>query len=133
MENGPELVPLLLGQAVFTAVAAGLVLYLVLTRGRTVSEGREYALYESLSLANRTLPYLRQGLNRATAARTAAVIQEVLQPAAVAIVGGRQILAHVGAGADHHEEGAEPLTHVAREVLRTGRPTAARSAGSDLP
>ena len=127
METGSQLVPLLFGQVVFTMLAAAVVLHLLLTRGRTVSEGREHALYEALALANRTLPYLRQGLNRATAARTAAVIQEVLQPAAVAIVGGRQILAHVGAGADHHEAGKEPVTALSREVLRTGRPMVART------
>jgi LytS/YehU family sensor histidine kinase len=119
MENSAPLVPLLVGQLVFTAVAAALVVHLVLTRGRTVSEGREHAIFESLALANRTLPFLRQGLNRATAARTAAAIHDVLRPAAVSISGRRQILAHVGAGADHHEEG--------REVLRTGRPIVART------
>jgi LytS/YehU family sensor histidine kinase len=108
-------------------VAAALVVHLVLTRGRTVSEGREHAIFESLALANRTLPFLRQGLNRATAARTAAAIHDVLRPAAVGIVGGRQILAHVGAGADHHEAGKEPATTLTREVLRTGRPIVARS------
>ena len=127
MESSAQLIPLLVGQLVFTAVAAALVVHLVLTRGRTVSEGREHAIFESLALANRTLPFLRQGLNRATAARTAAAIHDVLRPAAVGIVGGRQILAHVGAGADHHEAGKEPATALTREVLRTGRPMVARS------
>ncbi|HZU06333.1 MAG TPA: histidine kinase [Chloroflexota bacterium] len=127
MDSRPDLIPLLLGQLVFTAVATAVVLYLVLTRGRTVREGREQAICESLALANRTLPYLRQGLNRMTAKKAAAVIHEFLQPAAVAIVSGRKILAHVGAGADHHEEGQEPLTTLSRELLRTGRPLVARS------
>jgi LytS/YehU family sensor histidine kinase len=112
---------------VFTAVAAALVFYLVFARGRTVREGREYAIFESLSLVHGTLPHLRQGLNRETAARTATVIHEYLQPAAVAIAGGSQILAHVGAGADHHEVGTEPHTRLSWEVLRSGRPMVARS------
>src|ERR687884_805012 len=103
-ESAP-LLPLLLGQAVFTAVAALLVLYLLLTRGRTVSEGREHAIFESLALANRTLPFLRQGLNRATAARTAAAINDVLRPPALAIVGGRHSPAHPGARPGHPEGG----------------------------
>lgn len=127
METEYPLVQLVVGQLVFTAVAAALVLYLVIHRGRTVTEGREHAMYEALSLANRTLPYLRQGLNRNTAAKTAAVIQELLQPAAVAIVGGRDILAHLGAGADHHVAGKAPSTQLTTEVLRTGRPMVARS------
>src|SRR3954454_14284191 len=101
VETNPPLVPLLLGQAVFTAVAALLILYLLSARGRTVREGREYAIFESPSLVNRTLPYLRQGLNRETAEKTAEVIHEYLQPAAVAIAGGRTILTHVGAGTEH--------------------------------
>lgn len=117
----------LTAQLVFTAIAAGVVLYLLSARGRTVREGREYAIFESLSLVNRTLPYLRQGLNRATAAKTAAVIHEFLQPAAVGIVDGKKIVAHVGAGADHHQEEQEPFTRLAREVLRTGRPMVGRS------
>jgi two-component system sensor histidine kinase LytS len=117
----------LLGELIFTAIAAAVVLYLVLTRRRTFNEGREYAVFESLALVNRTLPYLRRGLNRETATRTAAVVHEFLQPAAVGIVGGRTILAHAGAGADHHKEDTEPLTRLSREVLRTGRPMVARS------
>jgi LytS/YehU family sensor histidine kinase len=126
LAGSASLLPLLLGQAVFTAVAALLVLYLLLTRGRTASEGREHAIFETLALANRTLPYLRQGLNQRTASKTAEVIQEVLQPAAVAIV-GTKILAHVGAAGDHHETGQEPLTRLSRDVLRTGRPAVART------
>jgi two-component system LytT family sensor kinase len=127
MEADYPLLPLLLGQVVFTAVAALLVLYLVFTRGRTVTEGREQAIHEALALANRTLPYLRRGLTGVTAHKTALVLHEFLQPAAVAIVGGRQILAHVGAGSDHHEPGREPLTRLTHEVLRTGRPAVART------
>jgi LytS/YehU family sensor histidine kinase len=82
MEADYPLWPLLLGQVVFTAVAALLVLYLVFTRGRTVTEGREQAIHEALALANRTLPYLRRGLTRVTAHKTALVLHEFLQPAA---------------------------------------------------
>ncbi|MER3419669.1 MAG: sensor histidine kinase [Chloroflexota bacterium] len=117
----------LLIQALLTALAAGVVLYLAVTRGRRASQGREYAFSEALALVNRTLPYLRRGLNLVTAARTAAVIHQYLAPAAVAIVGGSKVLAHVGAGADHHHEDAEPLTRLTREVLRTGRTVVARS------
>ncbi len=101
--------------------------YVALTRLRTVTTGREQAIFETLALANRTLPYLRQGLNRVTAARTAELIYDFLKPAAVAIVGGRTILAHAGQGSDHHEVGGRPLTRLASEILRIGRPAVARS------
>src|SRR5262249_5217361 len=93
----------------------------------TVTEGRELAAFETLSLVNRTLPHLRRGLDVRTAARTAAVIQEYIRPAAVGIAGGRIVLAHTGAGADHHQIGREPITKLGGEVLRSARPSVARS------
>jgi LytS/YehU family sensor histidine kinase len=40
----------------------------------------------------------------------------------------QEVVAFVGAGADHHQPGRGPPTRVAREALRTGRPTVGRSA-----
>src|SRR5262249_35461303 len=79
------------------------------------------------SLVTRTLPRLGRGLDPRTAAKAADVIQEYIRPAAVGIVGGRTVLAHAGAGADHHQIEREPVTKLAREVLRSGRPSVARS------
>lgn len=114
-------------QVAVTALAAWIVLYLIVRRSRTVSEGREYAVSETLALVNRTLPYLRRGLSRRTAPELASAIHAYLTPSAVAIVTGREILAHIGAGSDHHQVGQEPLTSLARQVLRTGRPVVART------
>lgn len=115
------------GQVAVTALAAGIVLYLIVRRSRTVSEGREYAVSETLALVNRTLPYLRRGLSRRTAPELASAIHAYLSSSAVAIVSGREILAHIGAGGDHHQVGREPLTSLARQVLLTGRPVVART------
>lgn len=115
------------GQVLVTALAAAIVLLLILGRSRTVSEGREFAVSETLALVNRTLPYLRRGLSRRTAPDLASAIHTYLSSSAVGIVGGREILAHVGAGADHHQVGHEPRTTLARQVLRTGRPVVART------
>jgi|SRR5579875_663026 len=120
----------LIAQAIAIVVLLGVVIYLALARGRKASQGREYAISEALALVNRTLPYLRRGLSPVTAARTAGVIHEYLAPAAVTIVGGSKVLAHVGTGSDHHREGAEPLTRLTREVLRSGRTAVARSRGA---
>lgn len=114
-------------QVVVTALAAGIVLYLIVRRSRTVSEGREDAVSETLALVNRTLPYLRRGLSRRTAPELASAIHAYLTSSAVAIVSGREILAYIGAGSDHHQVGQEPLTSLARQVLLTGRPVVART------
>lgn len=117
---------LIAAQVLLTGLGSALVLYFVLRRFRTVSEGREHAVTETLALANRTLPYLRRGLDLRTAPRVAATLQEYLRATAVAIVSGERILAHSGAGADHHEPGGEPITRISKEVLATGRPRVAR-------
>jgi len=117
-------------QIAITAIAAGTVMYLIVRRSRTASEGREFAVSETLSLVNQTLPYLRRGLSRRTAPEVAAAIHGYLGSSAVGIVSGREILAHVGEGSDHHQAGSEPLTTLARQVVRTGRPTVARTHGA---
>lgn len=120
--------PLVLAtQAVVTLVVAAVVWYLASQRYKSVRQGRDEAMFESLQLANRTLPYLRRGLNDETAARTAQLIYDYFQPGAVAIVAGNQVAAFVGLGSDHHQPGREPLTRMAREALRTGRPMVGRS------
>lgn len=127
MENEYPLIPILLGQLVFTAVGAIVVWYLGRRRGRTFSEGREQAMLDALQLTNRTLPYLRQGLNRHTAAKTAQVIYDYFRPAGVAIVSEGRITAFVGAAADHHQVGAEYRTRLTSQVLKSGRTMVART------
>jgi LytS/YehU family sensor histidine kinase len=127
IDNEPSVLPLLLGQLVFTAVGAALVWYLAYRRGRSFSEGREQAMFEALQLINGTLPYLRQGLNRHTAAKTVEVIYNYFRPAAVAIVSGERIVGFTGSAADHHLVGAEYRTKLTSDALRTGRTMVART------
>lgn len=120
-----ETLPLILAELMAVVAVAGGVALLLARRSRTVSEGREQAMLETLYLANHTLPYLRHGLNPHTAERTVKLIYDYLRPSAVALVGNGVILAFVGAGSDHHRPGTPALTQVTREVLRTGRPIVA--------
>ena len=127
MDSEYPILPILLGQVVLTTFGAGLVWYLGYRRGRTFSEGREQAMFEALQLTNRTLPYLRQGLSRHTAARTLQVIYDYFRPAAVAIVSEERLVGFIGAAADHHEVGATYRTKLTSKALRTGRTTVART------
>jgi len=120
-----ETLPLVLTELMALAALAGGIALLIARRNRTVSEGREQAMLETLHLANHTLPYLRHGLTPHTAEQTVKLIYDYLRPSAVALVGNGMILAFVGAGSDHHRPGAQTLTQVTREVLRTGRPIVA--------
>ncbi|GAB6179520.1 sensor histidine kinase [Desulfotomaculum defluvii] len=74
----------------------------------------------ALGIADKTLSYLRTGLNEDSALATARIIYEESSIGAVAITNQQVILAHVGEGADHHLPGELILTKVTREVLRKG-------------
>lgn len=69
-----------------------------------------------LQIADRTLPYLRKGLNRESAQNAVRIIHEMSNVAAVSITDTQQIIAYVGLGADHHFRG-QPL-FFAEEVLQ---------------
>jgi LytS/YehU family sensor histidine kinase len=127
MPPDASLLAILLGQLVFTAVSAGFIWYLVWRRARGFREDREQAMLEALQLTNRTLPYLRQGLNRHTAGKAVGLIQDYFRPAAVSIVSGDRILGFTGRGSDHHLVGDEYRTRLTSDVLRTGRTMVARN------
>jgi LytS/YehU family sensor histidine kinase len=74
-----------------------------------------------LELLAATLPELRRGLTE-TAARTVAYqLFEKLGYGAVAVTDTQQVLAFVGAGADHHHAGDQPIRPV-YEALAQDRP-----------
>ncbi|MBM7856206.1 two-component system sensor histidine kinase LytS [Desulfohalotomaculum tongense] len=75
---------------------------------------------KALAIADKTISYLRTGLNRNSALATAHIIHEETDIAAVAITDKKVILAHVGRGADHHLAGSPFLTKVTKQVLDTG-------------
>lgn len=74
----------------------------------------------TIEFVERTAPYLRRGLTRETAERTAELLLPILAGDAIAITDEARILAFVGPGADHHRPGDEVVTAVTRRVLQTG-------------
>ncbi len=75
-----------------------------------------------LSIANQTLAHLRSGLTETSARATAAIILREAQAPAVAVTSGLTILAHLGAGEDHHTIGCEARTKATHKVIETGEP-----------
>lgn len=75
---------------------------------------------QTLRIASQTLPIMRQGLNPTTAAKTAEIIQEISDVAAVAITDADKVLAFIGAGCEHHRPGDQILTEATRRALSTG-------------
>jgi len=74
-----------------------------------------------LELLEATLPELRRGLTESAARVVAYELFEKLGFGAVAVTDRQQVLAFVGAGADHHAPGDQPIRPVF-EALAQGRP-----------
>ena len=118
---------ILLTQALVTLLVGGVAWYLASHRRRSFVQGREDAMFESLQMANRTLPFLRRGLNEETAHRTATLVHEYFRPAAVMVVTPQRTVAYVGDGVDHHQDAKGLSPKLVQEVLRSGRPVVART------
>ncbi|MGE4264888.1 MAG: LytS/YhcK type 5TM receptor domain-containing protein [Desulfovibrio sp.] len=73
-----------------------------------------------LSIANQTLAHLRAGLTETSARATAAIIMREAQVPAVAVTSGQTILAHLGAGQEHHQAGGEVRTRATLKVIESG-------------
>lgn len=75
----------------------------------------------ALDIALRTLPFLREGLSRASASETARIILELTDLDAVAISDQTSILAYNGAENAHHRPGTPYLHASTHEALTTGQ------------
>lgn len=77
--------------------------------------------HDVLQLANETLPFFRQGMHEESCTAAAEIIMRFIKVSAVSITNQERILAHVGAGSDHHIPSNEILTDLSKEVLREGK------------
>jgi two-component system, LytTR family, sensor histidine kinase LytS len=71
----------------------------------------------ALKIALKTLPYLRNGLNRETAEQASKIILDMTDVDAVSITDTASILAHKGIAEDHHLPGNLLMTAATRSVL----------------
>ena len=107
---------------VFNSLGAGLfVKALSLQMRYRQAQNRDLAR-QILSIANQTLGHLRAGLTATSARATAAIIMDEAQVPAVAVTSGQTILAHLGAGEDHHVSGGVVLTKATQRVIDSGEP-----------
>lgn len=105
-----------------TVNAIGIAIFVALVEN-IFSEQEKAGAYQAqlaLDIASETLPYLRQGLSEFSAYKTAKIIYEKANYDAVAITDDEKILAHIGAGEDHHKAGLSIQTQATRKVLATG-------------
>ncbi|GKS81210.1 sensor protein LytS [Ligilactobacillus pabuli] len=73
-----------------------------------------------LELANKTLPYFRKGLNFDSAQHVCQIIKQYTNFDAVGLTDTDTVLAHIGAGADHHIAGEPVLTDLSKSVIAKG-------------
>ncbi|MTV48897.1 sensor histidine kinase [Heliobacillus mobilis] len=109
--------------------ATGIAVFVLLIQDIRAQEEQAGALVaqKSLHIANITLPLLRRGLTETSAQAVAELVKNMTDLDAVALTDREKILAHVGAGADHHLPGELIMTRVTAEALETGRAVVASS------
>lgn len=75
----------------------------------------------ALSIATKTLPYFRKGLYEESAANAAKIIFDMTDIQAVSITDQHKILAHVGAGDNHHKTGVPISTNITKRAITEKR------------
>ncbi|WP_298841756.1 sensor histidine kinase [Clostridium sp.] len=73
----------------------------------------------ALEIANKTLPYFRN-MNENSLEEICGIIKNSIHSDAVAITNNEYILAHVGAGSDHHIKGQRIVTNATKKVIKDG-------------
>jgi two-component system sensor histidine kinase LytS len=101
----------------------GTFLFMSIMQSILQEEERTRALqtHNALYIADRTLPFFRQGLNAQSCREAAAIILQYTNADAISITNQHQVLAHVGAGSDHHIPMQSVSTQLTKKVLEQGR------------
>lgn len=108
----------------------GTLLFVLIIQEILQEQERTRALqtHKALYIANQTLPYFRQGLNVDSCTKAAEIILKWTNANAISITDQSHVLAHVGAGSDHHIPSGNMATELTKKVLEQGRITIAKSA-----
>ncbi|WP_372631208.1 LytS/YhcK type 5TM receptor domain-containing protein [Cohnella sp.] len=107
----------------------GTLLFMLIIQSIMQEEERTRALqtHKALRIADRTLPFFRQGLNARSCREAAAIILQGTNADAISITDQHQVLAHVGAGSDHHIPLQSVTTQLTKKALEQGRILLART------
>lgn len=94
----------LIGLPMIVVNSAGTAIFMSIISSTLKQEEQMRAVqtHDVLELTNQTLPYFKEGLNEDSAKHVAMIIKDLMKVSAVAITNRHDILAHVGAGSDHH-------------------------------
>ncbi|RKD31563.1 sensor histidine kinase [Thermohalobacter berrensis] len=119
----------IIGIPMITVNSIGISMFIAVTESIFKDQERAaaYQAQIALKIANKTLKYFRKGFNTDTAYKTAQIIYNMADLKAVAFTDTEKILAHVGAGEDHHKLGNPIKTNLTKSVIRTGKYKVANS------
>lgn len=81
----------------------------------------------AFQIADKTLPFFRQGLNTHSCKEVSDIMLKLSDADGVAITNDTHVLAHVGAGSDHHIPNQRIGTNLTRKVLDEGDIAVAKS------
>lgn len=100
----------------------GILLFMLIIQSIYEEEERSRALltHNALHIADQTLPFFRQGLNSDSCREAALIIWKGTNADAISITDEHHILAHVGAGDDHHVPLNGISTQLTKQVLEEG-------------
>lgn len=107
--------------SVLNTVGACLFMEILKTYLSNEKQLRAVQTKDVLELANKTLPYFRKGLNEQSATSVCEIIKEYTNFDAVGITNKENVLAHIGAGSDHHIVGEPVMTDMSKVVISTGK------------
>ncbi|MCQ6561399.1 sensor histidine kinase [Paenibacillus mendelii] len=107
----------------------GTLLFMLIIQSIVQEEERTRALqrHKALQIADQTLPFFRQGLNPDSCREVAAIILRGTHADAISITDRHRVLAHIGAGSDHHIPMQSLSTQLTKNVLEQGRILKAKS------
>ncbi len=113
----------IIGLPMITMNGFGTFLFTLILHSILQEEERTRALqaHKVLLIADQTLPYFRQGLNAHSCRKAAEIIYNHTDADAVSITNRNQVLAHVGAGSDHHVPFQSLSTQLTKNVLKQGQ------------
>jgi len=113
-----------IGLAMIIINSVGIALFFVILESTFKEHERLAAEQASLALriAERTLPYLKNGLSSEGSLSIVEIIHEMTEFDAVTLTDREKILAHVGQRTIRHQVGAPVLTNLTGFVLESGEP-----------
>lgn len=113
----------IIGIPMIVANGLGCVLFLMIIKSVINEEEKTGAIHaqKTLRIADKTLSYLRSGLNINSAEAVCHIIHNEIKASAVAITNSTEILAHVGLGRDHHRAEMPIQTQITLDAIQQGK------------